>query len=290
MASTVAPSAAVSPLASASVVDTASTTPADPCLPLAEGEVSNDETPSIAGTTARGKVGDWLEARGISRDAFRAWVRSRGLNDNDADTLFDDDEGCATLKVGDKSEDALVCPLVPRTLLMLESAAVFVVRNKRIISVLEVGYALPALAWPDRRLDLQLTFAPGGLEADLHDRAKPGAVLVGSPSRCHEHYARYLACEKAHREGVETETVCPEFPAGEAGHLTPAPGPRDPIALFGCAVALPKIAKFVQENAGDPKSAYTMEEVRDVRAFVIKSCAARGHYTWKAGRFVRSSP
>src|SRR5260221_13041126 len=78
MASTVTPSAPVSPPASASVVETASTTLADPCLPLAEGEVSNDETPSIAGTMARVKAGDWLEARGISRAAFRAWVRSRG--------------------------------------------------------------------------------------------------------------------------------------------------------------------------------------------------------------------
>lgn len=297
MASTVAPSASVSPPPSASVVETASTAPADPCLPLAEGEVSNDETPSIAGTMARVKAGDWLEARGVSRAAFRAWVRSRVLFQNYApyldepisavaDKLFDAEpsaaqRSCATLKVGDKSEDALACPLVTSTLLMRESAAVFVVRDKRIVSVLEVGYALPNMEWPVRLLDLQLTFAPGGLEADLHDRAKTGAVLVRSPSRCHEDYALYLACENAQRDGAATETACllPE----------PTPDPRDRVELFGCAAALPEVAKFVKENAGDSSSPYATE-LRDDRAFVIKSCAARGRYTWKAGRFVRSSP
>jgi len=67
----------------------------------------------------------------------------------------------------------------------------------------------------------------------------------------------------------------------------PTPEPMSRVGLSGCAVALPKIAKFVKENAGDPNSPYTMEELRDDRAFVITSCAARGRYTWKAGRFVR---
>jgi hypothetical protein len=255
--------------------------------------VSNDETPSIAGTTARSKAGDWLEARGISRAAFRAWVSSRGLvddfGDTDADALFDVDEACATLKVGDESEDALACPLATRSMLMRVSAAVFVVRDKRIVSVLEVGYALPEMATvvvPLRGLDLQLTFAPGGLEADLHDRAQPGALLVRSPSRCHEEYARYLACEKAHRDGVETDPPGLVWCHG----LLPGPGPAEPAELLGCAAALPRIGKFVKKNAGDPNSPYTLEELRDDRAFVIRSCAARGHYTWKAGRFVRSSP
>jgi hypothetical protein len=274
------------------VNETAPTTLADACPPLAEGEVSDDETPSIAGTMARAKAGTWLETRGISREAFRAWIRSRGpFEDTDADDLFDDDEACATLKVGDKSEDALACPLTTRTMLERESAAVLVVRDKRIVPVLEVGHALRPMAilvTPERWLDLQLTFAPGGLEADVHDRAKPGAVLLRSPSRCHEDYARYLACEKAQRDGVATETMCPSVNQTSIGDW-PMPEPPDRVELYGCAAALSKIGKVVRAMAVDPSSSYTTEELRDDRAFVVKSCAARGRYTWKAGRFVRSS-
>ena len=285
----------MSPPASPSVAETAPKTPADPCLPLADGQVSDDETPSIAGTMERVKAGDWLEARGSSRAAFRAWVRSRGLFESYtpylddptskiADQLFDAEppfyeRACGTLKVGDKNEDALACPLVTSTLVRREAAAVLVVRDKRIVSVLEVGYSLRLLEFPDRHmLDLQLTFAPGGLEADVHDRAKPGAVLVGSPAGCHEDYARYFACQKAHDEGVATGGGCP---------LPSDPGP--PIELFGCAAARPLLATFVKEIAADPSSPYA-KEVRADRDFATRSCAVRGHYTWKAGRFVRSSP
>lgn len=84
--------------------------------------------------------------------------------------------------------------------------------------------------WPDSRwLDLQLAFSPGGLEANLHDRAKPGTVLVAPPRHCHEHFARYVACEKAHRDGEPLEGVCPaEAGRSQAsyGHLPPTPPSR----------------------------------------------------------------
>lgn len=138
-----------------------------------------------AGVSKRTNAGAWLTARGVSKTAFRAWLKSRdprNLEDFDADTLYDNDESCETLVVGDQKEDALVCTLAVRTSIMRYSGTAFVVRNKRIASVLEVGYALPAMDWPDARwLDLQVAFAPGGLEADVHDRAKPGSVLVRPP-------------------------------------------------------------------------------------------------------------
>ena len=150
--------------------------------------------------SGRAKAGDWLEARGVKQAAFRAFVRAqdpKNMEDFDADTIWEVDDGCGTLTVGDKKEDALVCSLAVRTSLMRYSAVVVVVRNKRPVSVLDLGYALPAMDWPDARwLDLQLAFSNGGLEADLHDRAKAGSVLVRAPSDCRKHFARYLACEK----------------------------------------------------------------------------------------------
>lgn len=273
--------------------------PADPCPPLQPDEVSDDETPSIAGTSGRVKAGDWLEARGVSKAAFRAWVRSRdpkSYEDFDADTLFDNDDSCQTLTVGDKSEPALVCPLSVRTSIMRYSAVVLVVRNKRVVPVLEVGYALPAMDWPDSRwLDLQLSFSPGGLEADLHDRAKPGSVLVRPPSACRAYFARYLACEKAHRDRTPLNDVCPQSmdPSGATsfGHMSPTP-PASPmggdrVALQGCAEALPKLDQLVKDSgAGGPFGA----EFKADRAFAIKSCKALGRYVWKGERFLRAPP
>src|SRR5688572_20867703 len=132
---------------------TPKTTPTpDPCPALKPNEVSADETPAIAGASGRIKAGDWLLARGISKAAFRSWVRSRApgkLEDFDGDSIFDTEDGCETLTVGDRSEDALVCTLAVRTSIMRYSAVVFVVRNRRIAPVLEVGYSLPAMDWPD---------------------------------------------------------------------------------------------------------------------------------------------
>jgi len=269
----------------------------DPCLPLRPGEVSEDDAPSVAGTTGRLRAGAWLEARGISKTAFRAWVRSRdakNLEDFDADSLFDNEDSCETLTVGDKAEDALVCTLAVRTSIMRYSATALVVRNKRIAAVLEVGYALPAMDWPDARwLDLQLTFARGGLEADLHDRAAPGAVLVPPPSYCREHVARYLACEQARRDGAPLDEVCPNVmgPSGTTsfGHHSPTP-PQSPmggdrIELQGCAAALPKLDELVR---GSGANDLYRAEFRADRAFAIKSCDARGRYVWKEGRFVRT--
>lgn len=270
---------------------------ADPCPALGPNEVSDDETPSVAGTTGSATAGQWLEARGVSRSAFRAWVRSYDpthLTNFDADALFDGDGPCQTLVVGDAHEDALVCTLAVRTSIMRYSARAFVVRNRRIITVLEAGYALPAMDWPDMRwLDLALTFSADGLAASLDDRAEPGTFLVSPPSACHEYFARYLACERAHRDGSALEGVCPQMtaPSGEAyfGHLSPAPPPL-PMAgertvLRGCAEALSKLSELVTESGtGGPFAA----EFRQDRAFAVKSCGARGRYVWKQGRFVRS--
>lgn len=254
--------------------------PPDPCQPLAKGQVSRDDTPSIAGTTARATPRDWLDARGISQDAFRAWIRAhdRDLEDEDADNLYEEETACGTLKVGDKSEDALACPLKSRTLVIRESAIVFVVRDKHIVPVLEVGYAMPELADPHRWFDLQLTFAPGGLEADLHDRAKPGTKLVVPVSGCHEAYAEFLKCDKAQRDGTSTNACW--LPDG-------SPHPEAGTELFGCAAGLPKLAAFIQRSMVDPSGTYSKAELRDNRAFAVKTCAARGHYKWNAGRFVR---
>ncbi len=238
-------------------VDPPTTSP-DPCPSLQPNEVSDDETPSIAGTAGRIKAGEWLEARGVSKSAFRSWVRSRdpkNFEDFDADSIFDADDSCQTLTVGDEKEDALICALAVRTSIMRFSAVAFVVRSKRIVPVLDVGYALPAMDWPDSRwLDLQLTFSRDGLEADLHDRAKPGTVLVRSPNACREHAAQ-------------------------------SPMGGDRVELRGCAEALPKLDELVrQSGAGDPYAA----EFRSDRAFAVKSCEARGRYVWKGDRFVRS--
>lgn len=273
--------------------------PADPCAPLGPGEVSDDETPSLAGGSGRATAGAWLEARGVSRDAFRAWVRSRSpnlLEDFDADTLFDGEGGCETLKVGDGPEDALLCPLAVRTSILRFLAVAFVVRDRRIAPVLELGYGLTAMDWPDARwLDLQLVFSPDGLSADLHNRAAPGAVLVRSPRACHEHFARYLACERAHAEGTPPiADVCPQqLGQGGAlsyGHHTPTPPPSPMgvarVPLQGCAAALPKLDALVAESgSGNPYA----REFRDDRAFAVKSCNARGRYVWKGGRFVRTA-
>lgn len=206
--------------------------------------------------------------------------------------LFDSDDSCQTLTVGEKSEAVLLCTLTARTSIMRDSAVVLVVRNKRITSVLDVGYALPAMDWPDSRwLHLQLTFSPGGLEADLHDRAKPGAALVRSPRECREHFARYLACEKTHREGAPLEDVCPRqadrTQRRSFGHLTPTP-PRmggERIELRGCTEALAKVDDLVKQTMA--RDLYAAE-FRALRAFAIKSCNARGHYVWKGDRFVPS--
>jgi hypothetical protein len=195
--------------------------------------------------------------------------------------------------VGDKSEDALVCTLAVRTSIMRYSAVAFVVRNKHIVPVLEVGYALPSMDWPNARwLDLQLTFSASGLEADLHDRAKPGTVLVLPPSYCHEHFKRYLACEQAHRDGVPSIEVCPQQMDSSGkfsfGHMSPTPREDPivggPIELLGCAEALPNLDEQVKQTKGNDVSA---AEFRDDRAFAIRSCKARGRYMWKGGRFVR---
>jgi len=259
--------------------------------------VSEDETPSIAGTSGRTNAGSWLTARGVSKAAFRTWVRSRdprNLEDFDADSLFDNDDSCQTVTVGDKREDALACTVAVRTSIMRYTAIAFVVRSKRIVPVLDVGYSLTAMDWPVHWLDLQLTFSPGGLEADLHDRAEPGSLLVSPPSYCHEHFKRYLACEQAHRDGRPSEGVCPQqMSSGKLsfGHMTPTPG-EDPIVggpveLFGCAEALPTIDEMVkQTKLGDASAA----ELRDHRAFAIRSCKARGRHVWKGDRFVRSLP
>jgi hypothetical protein len=148
--------------------------------------------------------------------------------------------------------------------------------------------------WPDSSwLDLQLTFSPGGLEADLHDRAKPGTVLVSPPSRCREYFRLYLACEQAHRDGAPLDDVCPHEmdPSGRLafGHMSPTP-PEAPmgsgrIELQGCAEALPKLDELVKETKGnDPFAA----EFRADRAFAVKSCKAVGRYVWSRDRFVRS--
>lgn len=271
-------------------------TPPDPCPPLAANEVSDDETPSIAGASGKTVAGPWLEARGITKAAFRAWVRARDpkfLEDFDADSVFDYEGHCRSLTVGDKREDALVCTFAVRTSIMRDSAAVFVVRNKRIVSVLDVGFALRAMDWPVRWLDLQLTFSASGLEADLHDRAKPDTLLVMPPRVCHEHFERYLACEKAHRDGVLSETTCPAQTDASGklsfGHMTPTPGEDPilggPIELFGCDKALEGVDRVVQETKSDEMFA---GEYRDGRTFAMRSCKARGHYVWKGDRFVRA--
>jgi hypothetical protein len=191
-------------------------------------------------------------------------------------------------------EITLVCTLMVRTSIMRYSAVAFVVRNKRIVSVLEVGYSLPAMDWPDSRwLDLQLAFSSGGLEADLHDRAGPGTVLVSSPRYCHEHFKRYLACEQAHQDRAPLEDVCPREidRSGKIsfGHMSPTP-PGSPmggdrIELRGCAEALPKLDELIQETRGNEPF---RTEFREDRAFAIKSCNARGHYVWKGDRFLRA--
>ena len=270
--------------------------PPDPCVPLKAGEVSEDETPSIVGTTGRTNAGAWLEARGVSKAAFRAWVKARdprNLDEFDADSLFDGEDSCLTMTVGDKAEDALVCTFAVRTSIMRYSAVALVVRNRRITVVLDAGYALPAMDWPDARwLDLQVTFAAGGLEVDVHDRAEEGAVLVSAPSACRENFARYLACEQALRDGTPLDDVCPLTmdATGKTsfGHhsLAPPPSPvdADRVELHGCASALPKLAELVRTSApGD----MFLAEFRADRAFAVRSCNARGHYVWKGGRFVR---
>lgn len=273
------------------------TTPSSPCRPLAPGEISEEDTPSIAGVSKKVNAGTWLGARGVTKAAFRTWVRSREprfLEDFDADSLYDNDDSCETLTVGDKAEDALVCTLSVRTSIMRFSASAFVVRNKRIVSVLEVGYALPAMDWPDARwLDLQLVFEPGGLEADLHDRAPAGTVLVPPPRYCKDHYARYLACEEAHRNGAPLQDVCPmvmENGKTFHGHHTPTPGESpmggDRVDLQGCAQALPKLEELIKQTS--PKDMFAAEFRAD-RAFAVKACNARGHYVWTDGRFVRAS-
>jgi hypothetical protein len=289
------------PIASAPPVrqETAAPAEPDPCPPLQSTEVSNEETPSIAGASASVNAGEWLAQRGVSKGAFRTWVRSRdprNLEDFDADALYDGDDSCQTLTLGDQREDALVCTLAVRTSIMRYSAVAFVVRNKRIAPVLEVGYALPAMDWPDSRwLDLQVTFLAGGLEADVHDRAKPGAVLVTPPSYCREHVARYHACERAHREGSPREDVCPRVMDASGntsfGHWPPTP-PASPmggdrVELRGCAEALQKLDELVKQTTA--KDVYAAE-FRGDRAFAVKSCNARGHYVWKGGKFVRATP
>ena len=271
--------------------------PSDPCPSPGKNEISDDDTPSISGTSQRVKAGDWLAARGITKAAFRAWVRSRDaktLDDFDADSIFDNEESCQTMTVGDRSEDALVCTLAVRTSIMRYSATAFVVRSKRIVPVLEVGYALPAMDWPDARwLDLQLTFSPGGREADLGDRGKPGTVLVAPARFCHEHVQRHVACEKAHREGAPLDDVCPRQMDSSSktsfGHwpATPPASPMggDRVELQGCAEALPKLDALVKSTS--PGDTYRAE-FREDRAFAVKSCNARGHYVWKGDRVVRS--
>lgn len=269
-------------------VTNASFVPArDSCPPLGLNEVSDDETPAIAGTTGRAKAGEWLDARGVSMAAFRVWIRSRdpkNLTDFAADSLYDANDSCQTLTVGDKKEDALVCTLAVRTSIMRYSAVAFVVRNKRVAAVLEAGYSLPSMDWPDSSwLDLQLAFSGGGLEADLHDRATPGAVLVRGPSECRQHVAKYLACEQAHLEGTASDAVCPQIMHGAGktsfGHLSPTP-PISPmgggrIVLNGCAEALAKLDELVkQSGASGPFAA----EFRGDREFALRSCKARGRY------------
>lgn len=273
--------------------------PPDPCTPLGPNEVSEDDTPSIAGSLSRTKAAEWLAARGSSKAAFRSFVRAyapAALDDSDADLVLENEGSCRTLTVGDKGEDAMVCEVAERTSIMRYSALAFVVRNKRIAPVLEVGFALPAMDWADARwLDLQVAFSPDGLEVDVRDRAAPGTVLVESPSSCRDYFARYLACEKAHRDGTPLEEVCPRMldRANDLtfGHLTPKrpPSPMggDRVELFGCAEAIPRLDRLLKESGpGSPFAA----EFRADRLFALKSCKARGHYVWNGDRFVRSSP
>lgn len=230
------------------------------CKPLEPNEVSDDDHPEIAGvgsvddtTTAL----DWLGKRGVSEKAASAWYAARF--GGKAEEARVGEMYCHLAKVGDPSEEALVCSVLQIQELMPRRLVGIVVRNKQPVAVFQVGLMLGAMDFPEaHHLDLAFRLAPDGKSFDLTDRAPDGSVLVMSPSEC-------LAREQ------RGEGLMPD-------HM------GLPATLHDCAGSKKVIAEMAANAKGDPRF---RQVVQSGGAFATKACADRGHYVWTKDRFVK---
>jgi hypothetical protein len=225
--------------------------------------------PVVEGAGAEVERVPWFAARGVREGALRAWFlanpgsanvhRVRQRNESEWLNRSVMNEPCYSLRVGDPLEDALVCldrqPYDAHGLGTFTRASVVVVRGGRPWRVLDVVLGVEHADWPEFRLfDLALTFAADGRSVTLRDRAPKGTKV------------RMLPAELYGPGGVE---------------------------LHGCDEGLESAAKVAAgevQGGGRQSSDLAAElnaETRRVRAVVAEACAARGRWSWKAGRFAR---
>lgn len=296
----------------ASVAPPAKPVPPKPskCVGLGTDEISEDETPSFGGAALAKKEPvdfyEWIEAHGVKKPAAFAFLASyfgSGITAQDAETYFYGT--CRELEVGDKKEAAVVCAQGLPEGLVAGHAVAYVVRNKRLAVVLDVGIHLLALDWPDARwLDLALEFKDGNTVV-LRDRAPEGSTLVAPPSECIAQEKRLDQCEKDWPNEKDPESYSQKMGNGEGlryfqDHCPLERGPDGklrisrrevqmpmgmyPAHIHDCAGGRPPLVSALKDAPPDQRAEWN----RSMR-FFDKSCKQRGNYVWKGDRFVKAT-
>lgn len=279
------------------------------CQPLASGEISDDETPSVRGvSTDSVELLPWLEARGVTNRGALSFFASHyvpgGIDLAKAENYFASG-GCFELVVGDNAEPALLCKHDIPYPLVESHAVVVVVRSKHPRIVLDVGLNLIALDWPDARwLDLALEVKDHGRVVELRDRAANGTKLVAPVSECLAREATLDRCERDFANEPNPESfaqaagngewfdlyhqACP-IERGPDGKLrvrrekSVLPFDRYPATIHDCAGGRAALLGAGREVA----SSSDRTDWRRSLAFFDRSCSQRGTWVWKGDRFVR---
>lgn len=263
------------------------------CAPVRPGEVSDDDTPEVAGVSGEAGLLPWLAARGVNEAAAVTWLGEHyGVADRGQTTAAFARGGCSTLTVGEAAEEAVVCIHPTLTSIVQVHALALVVRNKRPIAVLDVGLGLQAMDFPEAHwLDLALVFSKDGMSAELRDRAPDGTTLVEAPSVCNAREARRAACEATRADGgAPRPNHCPNLLGLDGGALALPEVPTfgTPAVLHDCAGGRPRMLAMVADLAKAPPP--MRADARSALAFFDKSCAQRGRWVWTGGRFARAAP
>jgi hypothetical protein len=293
------------PLATSPSLDAGAPATVSTCVSPGAGEVSDDETPVVVGIPATAFVSlkAWLADRDVSTGEQLAWLKQHDRTDRVTNET--DWASCQPLTVGDRDEPALLCIVLHPAPLTETRAVVVTVRNKRPAALLDVGLGIGALDWTDAHwLDLSLHIAKDGRSVELRDRAPEGTRLIAPPSVCRQREAKLEGCRAAFAKEPDPERFVLTTPKGSPERfdsfqgcflargpngrvqVMPAPVPAFsgyPATLHDCAGGRVLLKRAMSDLPPKMRS-----EWKAALAFLDKSCAARGTWTWKGDRFMKS--
>ena len=261
-----------------------------------------DTEPRTRGVGPEARAWDWFAAHGIARGPLLAWYRAqfRSCRPELAERLLDAPHYMA--RVGAPAEDVLYGEHHDECEIDRARAYLIAVRGGKPAVVLDVPLGLQSGDEDIHFVDLALVLAPDGLSAVLSDRAPDGTSMFEPTSWIAQREAHIALCEGKIDAGqpVQSQHVdltgqgepwCPLSPSSdgkrrvdrEAFVALDRQRGHYPVTLRDCASAAAREQETLKNGA-----ASDIESASARAKAIALSCAMRGTWQWRDGRFVRA--